>query len=35
MNEDPSFMTYALQKGATGWKIVGWTWSGATPHKAK
>jgi hypothetical protein len=35
MNEDPAFMTYALQKTATGWLINGWTWSGATPHKAK
>ena len=33
MNEDPSFMTFALQKTAAGWRINGWTWSGSTPHK--
>lgn len=24
-------MTFALQKGSSGWKIVGWTWTGPKP----
>jgi hypothetical protein len=24
-------MTFALQKGASGWKIAGWTWTGPKP----
>ena len=35
MNEDPSYMTFALQKIAVGWRIAGWAWTGSTPHKAK
>jgi hypothetical protein len=35
MTEDPSFMTFALLKTAAGWRIHGWSFSGAPPHKAK
>lgn len=35
MNEDPSYMTFALRKIAAGWRIAGWTWTGSVPHKAK
>jgi ketosteroid isomerase-like protein len=28
-------MTYVLNKGAAGWKIRAWTWSGVKPHPAK
>lgn len=27
-------MTYALRNGASGWKILGWTWTGVKPHAA-
>ena len=27
-------MTYAMVKGAGGWKIAGWTWSGTPPVAA-
>jgi ketosteroid isomerase-like protein len=27
----PSQLTYFLDKGATGWKIAGWTWTGPEP----
>ena len=28
---EPAQMTYALQKGAGGWLITGWTWVGTAP----
>jgi len=31
---EPAQMTYALQKGAHGWKIAGWTWVGTVPQPA-
>jgi hypothetical protein len=27
VNENGSFMTFALRKGAAGWRITGWTWT--------
>jgi hypothetical protein len=27
-------MTFTLKKGASGWLIQGWTWTGPTPRKA-
>ena len=32
---EPAQMTYALQKGASGWLITGWTWVGTKPVGAK
>jgi hypothetical protein len=31
---EPAQMTYALQKGAGGWLITGWSWVGTTPTAA-
>jgi hypothetical protein len=31
---EPAQMTYALQKGAHGWKITGFTWVGTVPQPA-
>jgi hypothetical protein len=28
-------MTFVLNRGAAGWKIGAWTWSGVKPHPAK
>jgi hypothetical protein len=27
-------MTFALKKGASGWLIHGWTWTGPKPQRA-
>jgi ketosteroid isomerase-like protein len=34
---EPGIMTFALQKGADGWKLAGWSWAGgkAKPAAAK
>ena len=32
---EPAQMTFTLQKGAGGWLISSWTWTGPTPMKAK
>jgi hypothetical protein len=31
---EPSQMTFVLKKGASGWLIHGWTWTGPKPQKA-
>lgn len=32
---EPAQMTFAMKKGAEGWKIAGWTWTGPEPVAAK
>lgn len=31
---EPATMTFALHKGASGWKIAGWSWNGTVPQPA-
>lgn len=31
---EPATMTFALHKGAAGWKIAGWSWNGTVPQPA-
>ena len=32
--EEPGVMSFALQGGAGGWKIAGWSWAGGKAHPA-
>jgi len=32
---EPAQMTFAMRKGADGWKIAGWTWTGPNPTPVK
>ena len=31
---EPATMTFAVHRGAAGWKIAGWSWNGTVPHRA-
>lgn len=32
---EPAVMTFALRRGANGWRISGWTWGGTEPGPAQ
>jgi hypothetical protein len=31
---EPATMTFAVHRGAAGWKIAGWSWNGTVPQRA-
>jgi hypothetical protein len=35
LTREPAHMTFALRKGAAGWKIAAWTWTGSASQEAK
>jgi hypothetical protein len=32
---EPATMTFAVHRGASGWKIAGWSWNGTVPQRAR